>query len=177
MIDSHSQDMNEGQLGALEGSRRAQTSAVMLGIALSFGATAPLLSEPELALAAGESAISGLSAVDSDADLLVPRLTADTADSASTTYHTVEEGESLWQIAEQHHADVQAIKAANGISPEEVLRVGQVIRVPGLDLATTAEAVDGPRLALSTTVRGGVGGDLSIATPKATPLLCSPLQN
>jgi LysM repeat protein len=53
---------------------------------------------------------------------------------SSSAYHTVEAGESLWKIAAQHEANVQAIKVANGIAGDDVLRVGQVIRVPAVGM-------------------------------------------
>ncbi|MGG6237207.1 peptidoglycan DD-metalloendopeptidase family protein [Nodosilinea sp. AN01ver1] len=136
-----------------------QTSAAMLGLALSFGASAPLLTEPELALAADGSHLTVLPAAHGEqgkAPKLVPAQAVN-----SSAYHKVEPGESLWKIAAQHEADVQAIKAANGIAADDKLRVGQVIRVPsvGMDNLTSATATS--RLALRTGVAGGVGGDLA----------------
>jgi len=135
-----------------------QTSAAMLGLALSFGASAPLLTEPELALAADGANVTVLPAANREqgqATKLVP-----VQEATSSAYHTVEPGESLWRIAAQHEADVQSIKAANGIVADEVLRVGQVIRVPAVGMANLTAAADVSRLALKTGLSGGVGGDL-----------------
>ncbi|PSN10875.1 hypothetical protein C7271_25350, partial [filamentous cyanobacterium CCP5] len=104
----------------------------MLGLALSFGASAPLLTEPELALAADGSHLTVLPAANREqgqAPELVPAQATN-----SSTYHKVEPGESLWKIAAQHEADVQAIKAVNGIAADDTLRVGQVIRVPSVGM-------------------------------------------
>lgn len=139
-----------------------QTSAAMLGLALSFGASAPFFTEPELALAADGANLTVLPAAnraESETPKLMPAESA-----ASSAYHTVEAGESLWQIAAQHEADVQAIKVANGIASDDVLRVGQVIRVPAVGMASLTASADVSRLALKAGVAGGVGGDLASAS-------------
>ncbi|MGF1568648.1 MAG: peptidoglycan DD-metalloendopeptidase family protein [Nodosilinea sp.] len=126
----------------------------MLGIALSFGATAPLLTEPELALAAEGPMVAVLPSQGDRGEPGVPQLMAKPVDDTATAYHTVEAGESLWKIAKQHQADVQEIEAANGIATDEILRVGQVIRVP-----TATPSAAGAELALESKLEGGVGGD------------------
>ncbi|WP_155523562.1 peptidoglycan DD-metalloendopeptidase family protein [Nodosilinea nodulosa] len=137
-----------------------QTSAAMLGLALSFGASAPLLTEPELALAADGSHLTVLPSADRDRDQS-PKLAAAETGLEAAAYHTVEPGESLWQIAAEHKADVRAIKAANGIATDDVLRVGQVIRVPAVGIDNLTATVDTPGLVLKSKVAGGVGGDLA----------------
>lgn len=139
-----------------------QTSAAMLGIALSFGASASLLTEPELALAADGPNLTVLPAVNRDSSQAPKLLSAETA--PSSAYHTVEAGESLWKIAAQHEADVQAIKVANGIAGDDVLRVGQVIRVPAVGMANLTASAEVSRLALQSGIAGGVGGDLAVAS-------------
>ena len=170
--DSHSPISNGFQPGASVGSRRVQKSAAMLGIALSFGTSAPLLFEPESALAAEGPVVAVLPAAGSKAEVAQPTLVTNQSNLASTTYHTVEAGESLWQIAEEHQADLGSLKAANNIAPDEVLKVGQVLRVPsvieGVAGAEGSEQVH--RLALSGNVRGSVGGDLSIVFGEELPL-------
>lgn len=138
-----------------------QTSAAMLGLALSFGASAPLLTEPELALAADGSNLTVLPAANREQGQ-TPGLVMAQAVNASA-YHKVEPGESLWKIAAQHEADVQSIKAANGIAADDKLRVGQVIRVPSVGMDNLATATTTSRLALKAGVAGGVGGDLAAA--------------
>jgi LysM repeat protein len=113
-----------------------------------------------------------LPAAENEAETVRPKFVSTTGDLASTTYHTVEEGDSLWHIAAEHQADVTSIKAANGIEPDEVLRVGQVLRVPsvidGMEAADQPQKVQ--RLALSGNVRGSVGGDLSVVFGEELPL-------
>lgn len=126
--DSHSSlkpdSISDGRGQGFSGShRRVSTSAAMLGIALSVSASGTLLS----------SAKSAAAATSGQSFLLAAALpAADRADAQApeTLYHTVQEGDSLWQIAATHQVGVQSIKAANGISPDEVLKVGQVIRIP-----------------------------------------------
>ncbi|MBD1917912.1 MULTISPECIES: peptidoglycan DD-metalloendopeptidase family protein [Cyanophyceae] len=144
------------------GYRRVQTSAAMLGLALSFGASAPFLTEPELALAADGPNLTVLPAAKRDQSPTPKLVSAETT--SSSAYHTVESGESLWKIAAQHEADVQAIKVANGIAGDDVLRVGQVIRVPAVGMASLTVSADVSRLALKAGVAGGVGGDLATAS-------------
>ncbi|MGB3309975.1 MAG: peptidoglycan DD-metalloendopeptidase family protein [Nodosilinea sp.] len=138
-----------------------QTSAAMLGIALSFGASAPLLTEPELALAADGPNVTVLPAAHREQGQ-TPKLVPAQA-VTSSAYHKVEPGESLWKIAAQHEADIQSIKAANGIVADDMLRAGQVIRVPAVGMDNLTAAGDASRLALKAEVSGGVGGDLAAA--------------
>lgn len=106
--------------------RRVRTSAAMLSLALSVGASGTLLSQTKGATAADVPIDSFLLAA------ALPSSGGSEASSAaqSAVYHTVQEGDSLWQIAQAHQVDVQVIKAANSIAPDEVLKVGQVLRVP-----------------------------------------------
>jgi murein DD-endopeptidase MepM/ murein hydrolase activator NlpD len=133
---------------------RQQVNApvTMLSIALSLGASASLVSVPGLALAAEGSAIVVLPKADhaagASSTLRVPA-----SNNSGTAYHTVSEGDSLWQIAAEHQADVGILKVANGISQNDVLRVGQVLRVPAESSL--------PRFAFDSEVMvGGVGGDV-----------------
>jgi murein DD-endopeptidase MepM/ murein hydrolase activator NlpD len=151
--------LNGTRAEASGGCRRVQTSAAMLGLALSFGASAPLLTEPELALAADGTTVTVLPAADSGTE---PQFrTVSDQGQGSSDYHTVEAGESLWHIATEHEADVQALRAANGIATDDVLRVGQVIRVPAVGIDNLAATSSRSRLALEVSPLGGVGGDLS----------------
>lgn len=173
VADSHSLLSNGFQPGALGGSRRVQTSAAMLGIALSFGTSAPLLIEPESALAAEGPVVAVLPAAGSATDFVRPVfVTHRVGPTTTTTYHTVEEGDSLWHIAAEHKADVNSIKSANGIYPDEVLHVGQVLRVPSVIESEAVAELSGKvhRLALNQNVRGSVGGDLSVVFGENLPL-------
>ncbi|MBW4483977.1 MAG: peptidoglycan DD-metalloendopeptidase family protein [Tildeniella torsiva UHER 1998/13D] len=113
-------------------------------------------------MAADGPNLTVLPAVNRDNSQVPKLLSAETA--PSSAYHTVEAGESLWKIAAQHEADVQAIKVANGIAGDDVLRVGQVIRVPAVGMTNLTASGDVSRLALKSGVAGGVGGDLAAAS-------------
>jgi murein DD-endopeptidase MepM/ murein hydrolase activator NlpD len=111
----------------------------MLGLAFSVGASGTLLSQ-ENAVAADPSAKSLLLA----AALPQAGSSGNGAVSQSAVYHTVQPGDSLWQIAQAHRVDIQAIKAANGISPDEVIKVGQVLRVPAGSSARVSRDLTAP---------------------------------
>ena len=59
----------------------------------------------------------------------LPRFIISTEDIASV-YHTVESGESVWEIAQKYNVNPEPLRSANGISPNELLMVGQVIKIP-----------------------------------------------
>lgn len=120
----------------------------MIGVALTFGASVPLLSAHEPVMAA-----DGLNGSESTTSLV----NGDEASSSGTVaYHTVESGDSLWQIAKYHDADIKVLEITNSISADEVLRVGQVLKVPTAAISSTTVSPDSSTLAL-----GGVGGELT----------------
>lgn len=133
----------------------------MLGFALSVGATASVVSIPGLALAAEGSSVVVLP--DAGNAVHEPAAAAPLGLSAmgQTDYYTVSEGDTLWHIAARHQADVDAIKIVNGISQDDVLREGQVLRLPSDSLAMTAPV-------------GSVGGeDLAMPEPATSATLLS----
>lgn len=120
-------------------------SMTMIGVALTFGASVPLLSAHEPVLASDGSGISVISS----------RLASSEEGISSSTvaYYTVESGDSLWQIAQHHDADIRALETTNGISADEVLRIGQVLKVPPAEAASATQS--------STPISGGVGGEFA----------------
>lgn len=148
-----------GPTGAVRQSIHAPMT--VLGVALSFGASVPLLSvtDPVLAVEGLAESVTGVN----------PVLSSDDDSKTLIAYHTVESGDSLWQIADQHDADVQALKVLNSISQDEVLRVGQVLRVPPADFSESG-FVD----AASTSALTGVGGEaVSLASVNSSLTLRS----
>lgn len=114
--------------------RRVRTSAAMLGLALSMGASGALLSRQGAVAAAGlpsaplNPTLSTLpSGLDVPAAGMMPVATLDASD---TVYHTVQEGQTLSQIANVHSVEVNTVEQANGVSAETVLQVGQVLKIP-----------------------------------------------
>lgn len=141
---SHSR-IPEGNEGNASSSLK---SAAMLGLALSVGASGALVSQSEASAsvsvptnaATTEAFSSGSRVTASQASALESSdFFADEATEQFVSLHTVESGESLWQIAQQHRVGLRELKLANSLPPETSIRVGQVLRVPGI-----AEAVQQP---------------------------------
>lgn len=109
--------------------RKTRTSAAMLGLALSVGASGTLLSSASEALAVDRSQVATFSALGKSPRVL-PSIGSSRPSGASATYHTVADGETLWDIAAAHRVDVEELREANGIAEDMVIRVGQVLKVP-----------------------------------------------
>ncbi|MEM9264944.1 MAG: peptidoglycan DD-metalloendopeptidase family protein [Cyanobacteria bacterium P01_F01_bin.13] len=113
---------------------RSPKSAAVLGLALSFGASGVLFADSEATAAVGSFVVTN-SAASSELPQLPSVLKSQLNQSSakahgSAIYHTVEQGDSLWQIAKDHQVEIQDIKVANRIFPDAPLQVGQVIKVP-----------------------------------------------
>jgi murein DD-endopeptidase MepM/ murein hydrolase activator NlpD len=131
----------------------------MIGVALTFGASVPLLSAQEPVLATDESGTSVAT---------VNSASGDQTDSVgAVAYYTVESGDSLWQIAHHHDANIKALEITNGISANEVLRVGQVLKVPPDNSLSTTSARN-----TSTPAPGGIGGEFN-PTSSSSPISSS----
>lgn len=118
-------------------------SAAMLGIALSVGASGALVSQAEASAAVSVSNTSAATkAFSSDSKTSDTKVSEESQISQQqiVDYHTVESGESLWQIAQQHGIGLRDLKSANALPPETSIRVGQVLRVPGSDGADVVVA-------------------------------------
>ncbi len=125
--------------------RRARTSAAMIGLALSMGASSLLIPRQDDGAAAAEprttestasansrafyiASLPSTSGVEVDAGML--------SSSATATEHVVQQGQTLWQIARRYQVGVEAIASANGLTPDATLRVGQAIRIPASSTRT-----------------------------------------
>ena len=58
--------------------------------------------------------------------------------SASATSHKVVSGDTVWLLAGQYHTTVSAIASASGITPETILRLGMVLKIPSSQPPPTA---------------------------------------
>jgi murein DD-endopeptidase MepM/ murein hydrolase activator NlpD len=108
--------------------RRARTSAAMIGLALSMGASSLLLPrQDDGAVAAEPQPTDTVTAVPPDAQTTDAPV-AVVAEPGSA--HVVQQGQTLWQLARRYQVDAEAIAAANGLSTDTVLRVGQTLEIP-----------------------------------------------
>jgi murein DD-endopeptidase MepM/ murein hydrolase activator NlpD len=154
--------------------RRARTSAAMIGLAISMGASSILLprhADSAAAAAESQSPESAMTAVpESKAAIAWSGESAPGSElsaSTSTALVTlrVQRGQTLWKIAHQYQLTVDQLAAANGIHPESILQVGQLIRVPVSEsalstLQTVNSGIDAPESA---------DGELTLALVPAKP--------
>lgn len=112
--------------GSAEAGRIVRASFTALSLALSLGATGSLISSAE---AADSMQLAALPSV-TGAPGTLPSFGSSRPDGASATYHTVTDGETIWDIAKRHGVTVEDIKAANGIGEGQVIQAGQVLKVP-----------------------------------------------
>lgn len=125
-----------------ESNRRVRTSAAMIGLAISMGAYSvlapqqgdtaaaaePIAAEPTTASAATTSDIAVLPPISEVASI-----------QSSIVEHTVQEGQTLWKIAQLHGVGISKLAAANNLRSDSVLYVGQVLQVPTSHSISTAE--------------------------------------
>ncbi|MFP4099156.1 peptidoglycan DD-metalloendopeptidase family protein [Coleofasciculus sp.] len=129
-----------------EGNRRARTSAAMIGLAISMGASSlllpqqgdeaialePIASEPTLTtLPVGVSTPASVP-TESEPDVAQlskpPRATP--AQSTPVVQHNVQEGQTLWEVSQTYKVAPEAIAASNAVQPNANLAVGQQLKIP-----------------------------------------------
>jgi murein DD-endopeptidase MepM/ murein hydrolase activator NlpD len=110
----------------------------MFGLALSVGASGAILTSPGEAFAADSSASNTLPSKTSNR--LLDSVGSNRLSTSALAYHTVIDGETLWDIATEHGADVAAIKQANGLTEDAVIKVGQVLKIPSAHLEAVADS-------------------------------------
>ncbi|MBW4490939.1 MAG: peptidoglycan DD-metalloendopeptidase family protein [Trichocoleus desertorum ATA4-8-CV12] len=144
MLESNVGDEQSKQ-GPTEVNRKACTSAAMIGLAISMGASSlllprqndravaaePLTAEPSVATvpAYEVAALSATPEIETAATLPVPE--------SSAIKHSVQAGETLWRIARLYQANATAIATANGIAPGASLQVGQILQIPSVAVSTS----------------------------------------
>ncbi|MEO1094622.1 MAG: peptidoglycan DD-metalloendopeptidase family protein [Cyanobacteria bacterium J06638_28] len=109
-----------------EAARRVRASFTICGMAFSLGISGGLFSSADAAVTTKVSVSTSATGIPS----IRASYGSDRSVGASAVYHTVAQGETVWAIAEQHGVAVEAIRALNGIATEQVIQVGQVLRVP-----------------------------------------------
>jgi murein DD-endopeptidase MepM/ murein hydrolase activator NlpD len=122
-----------------EVNRRARTSAAMIGLAISMGAHSLLIPrQSDSAMAAEpvapEASVTAAPAA-FEAAMLSPTNEAESAAVGFSTpdsvvEHTVQEGQTLWQLAQVYQVNPAIIAAANGVALDSVIHVGQTLKIP-----------------------------------------------
>ncbi|WP_432812092.1 peptidoglycan DD-metalloendopeptidase family protein [Pantanalinema sp. GBBB05] len=168
-----------------ESSRRPCKSAAMIGLAISMGAySLPLPGQTDGAMAAepmtGEPAATAPTAFEtatlssdtqaSQANSDDPLIAAASPTTASPTTvagirHTVQEGQTLWQLAKLYGVDAGLIASSNSLTADTTLRVGQVLVIP--TDSRVAQAIDASA-DVSPRYYGLVGGSPAATTTIAT---------
>lgn len=112
-------------------SNNSLKSAAMLGLALSVGASGALVSQTEASAAvSAPTSSTATEAFSSNSSTDATATDAVTGQQQIVGTHTVEAGQSLWQIAQQHRVGLQELKRANSLPAETSIRVGQTLQVP-----------------------------------------------
>jgi murein DD-endopeptidase MepM/ murein hydrolase activator NlpD len=117
-----------------ESNRRVRTSAAMIGLAISMGAYGVLAPQQGEAAVAAEPVpaepTTTSAATMPDVAVLPPLSEAAAAVQPKQIGHTVQEGQTLWRIAQIYKLGVNELATLNNLRPDSVLYVGQVLQVP-----------------------------------------------
>jgi murein DD-endopeptidase MepM/ murein hydrolase activator NlpD len=190
----------------LEGQRRVKTSAAMIGLALSMGATGMLLPQGDSQAFAAESAQNEhtvtLPPMTLEPGNPVSRLNGSISSPSSelsmpapappAIKHEIEQGDTLWKLAENYQVETDAIATSNNISRNTPLPVGKslkipvtpqaaeprrdhsaavVIQVPELEPLPQASPLEIPTLAVTASkeIQGTIAEKAPIVIPVSTP--------
>ncbi|NJR52835.1 MAG: peptidoglycan DD-metalloendopeptidase family protein [Leptolyngbyaceae cyanobacterium CSU_1_3] len=128
-----------------ESNRCVRTSAAMIGLAISMGAYSLLAPQGGDAAVAAEPVpaepMTASAATPPDVAVLPPVSEPASATQPDRFEHTVQEGQTLWKIAQLYKIGVSRLAATNNLRPDNVLYVGQRLQVP-------AEGVNAPSPAI-----------------------------
>lgn len=137
-----------------EDNRRACTSAAMIGLAISVGAYGLLAPQKGDNASAAEPTSDAINAERNSAEstgqapfkviaeptlanstspvtpTVTKSITIASSSQPRTVNHTVQDGQTLWKIAELYGIDVAKLAASNSLQVNAVLDVGQVLQVP-----------------------------------------------
>lgn len=127
--------------------RKARTSAAMIGLALSMGATGLLLPRQDDGAAAAEpkvpdTAIAATLPVAGSASQEDMQSSSASVPMVQVVEHTVREGQTLQQIAERYQVSAWSIAAANSLTLNATLKAGQVLRIPSPDSTSAPVQLD-----------------------------------
>ncbi len=140
-----------------EVNRRARTSAAMIGLAISMGASGlllpqqgdeamavePVAAEPALTSLPVEPSTSVSSPPTGESEVVAistpaAPVKADVSKESEPTQtpvveHQVKEGQTLWELSKAYEVQPEAIAASNNIKPSAVLPVGQTLKIPAVN--------------------------------------------
>ncbi|MEM6449904.1 MAG: peptidoglycan DD-metalloendopeptidase family protein [Cyanobacteria bacterium P01_D01_bin.105] len=136
-------------------------SAAMLGIALSMGASGVAISQAEASAAVSAPSASQTKTLSSEASSATDISAGATYEIVA--YHTVEAGESLWQISQRHRVGLRELKEANALPIETSISVGQVLKVPAV--SQSIEASNASSTVFTASI--GTGSDSTPFSPQA----------
>ena len=146
-----------GTANPTEANRRARTSAAMIGLAISMGASGlllpqqgdealavePIATEPTLTTLPNESSASVSPSPAAESETVTvskpPKVVEQKASEnvaptlPSVVKHEVKKGETLWQLAKTYEIQPEAIAASNNIEPSAILPVGQKLKIPSVN--------------------------------------------
>ena len=147
------------QVGATtpsEMNRRARTSAAMIGLAISMGASGlllpqqgdeamavePIATEPNLPTSSVEPS-TGVSTAPAEEPKVVAISTPPTSvkpqaaeklkQTSPVVEHKVKQGDTLWELSKSYEVQPEAIAASNDIKPSAVLPVGEKLKIPSVN--------------------------------------------
>ncbi len=136
-MNEHEETMAQARQAIPETNRRVRTSAAMIGLAISMGAYGlPISRQGDGAVAAEpiqNEPVTSASSASFEAAALSPdseAIESSISRSDRKASHTVQEGQTLWDVARFYGTDVSLVALANSVSVNAVLQVGQVLIVP-----------------------------------------------
>lgn len=113
---------------------RVSSGETFWDMAILYGSSVKLIADenPDLhprRLWLGQTVIIPLLA-NSALPALPPKRSAWIQQSGSGTVHVVASGDSLWEIAQKHETTVELLAQSNGLSPDQLIKPGEVLMVP-----------------------------------------------
>ena len=122
--------------------RRTAVAAATSGLALTMATTTATAMEP---VPPGPSAVDTPAAASTQAggtETAAGTQAGGTETAAGTddTTHTVVAGDTVWEIAERYDSTVSSIIAANDLNTQALIRVGEILTIPGGQEASASTA-------------------------------------
>ncbi|PZV12821.1 MAG: hypothetical protein DCF22_11610 [Leptolyngbya sp.] len=171
-MNEHEETMAQVKQAIPETNRRVRTSAAMIGLAISMGAySLPISRQGDGAVAAEpiqNEPVASASSASFEAAALSPdseAIESSIARGDRKVNHTVQEGQTLWDVARFYRTDANLVALANGLSIDSVLRVGQVLIVP--TDTRLAQVSDASASSISPGYYGPISGQSQISESQA----------